>query len=381
MMPVLSSSQFSFDDELPSPSFCVDIDIVRRNTNAMLERATRAGVTLRPHVKTHKTIPVALYSCGTDTPADARIVVSTLAEAEFFAAAGFTDVLYAIPMEPSKFKRAFNTNCSVMVDSVIAVNALRDWALKNGSVWRVWIAVDATCYAREGCNPEVAQVIATNISGGGGGVTLAGLYSHSGNSYSCSDAGVGAQRVAALERDVMSSLAQRLRDMGIMVPAVSVGATPSASVAENWAGITELHPGNYCFYDRQQVASGSCCVDDIAGYVIARVVAIHNERGEALIDAGATALHKDTGGLADWGEVLGRPELILRRMTQELSVVGHRDNQQQQQLEDLAIGDVLRILPNHVCMTAAGHNTFYAVRKEKDGRRRILGTMEPCRGW
>ena len=379
---MFSSSHFSYDDELPSPSFCVDVDIVKRNTSAMLERASRAGVTLRPHVKTHKTIPVALYSCGTETPTDARIVVSTLAEAEFFSAAGFSDILYAIPIEPSKLTRAWNTNCSVMVDSMIAVDALRDFALKNGNVWRVYVAVDATSYAREGASPEIAQAIATNISGGCGGVTLAGLYSHSGNSYSCSDAGVGANRVAALERDVMASLAQRLRDKGVIVPAVSVGATPSASVAEGWTGITELHPGNHVFYDRQQVASGSCCVDDIAAYVIARVVAVHHERGEALIDAGATALHKDTGGLTDWGEVLGRPELILKRMTQELSVVGHRHCDDQSLLKDLAIGDVLRILPNHVCMTAAGHNIFYAVRKDKEGgRRRILGTMEPCRGW
>jgi D-serine deaminase-like pyridoxal phosphate-dependent protein len=53
--------------------------------------ARRRGVQLRPHVKTHKTVEGALLQTG---GIRGRIVVSTLAEAFFFAEHGFDDILY-----------------------------------------------------------------------------------------------------------------------------------------------------------------------------------------------------------------------------------------------------------------------------------------------
>ena len=64
-------------------------------------------------------------------------------------------------------------------------------------------------------------------------------------------------------------------------------------------------------------------VDDIACYVVARVLARYPARHELLIDAGACALHKDPAGLADstWGSLLGDPSLVLKRITQEARFV------------------------------------------------------------
>jgi D-serine deaminase-like pyridoxal phosphate-dependent protein len=50
-----------------------------------------------------------------------------------------------------------------------------------------------------------------------------------------------------------------------------------------WA---QIHPGNYCLYDRQQVASGSCTLDQVACYVITRVIGVYPLRNSLLIDAG-----------------------------------------------------------------------------------------------
>jgi D-serine deaminase-like pyridoxal phosphate-dependent protein len=367
------------DTSLPSPAFCIDVDIVAANTRRMLALASAAGLSLRPHVKTHKTLEGALLSCGVADPALARIVVSTLAEAEFFAARGVGDILYGLPLEPSKLARAAALGAraglafSVMLDSSAGVAMLRAHALPGGAPWRVFIAVDATSYAREGATPADAEALAADVARGGGGVALAGLYSHSGNSYSCADGAAGAARVALLERDVMAALAARLRGAGVAVPAVSVGATPSASCGAGWEGVTELHPGNYVLYDRQQVASGSCAAANIACYVVARVVSVCAARGEALVDAGATALHKDAAGLPDWGELRGRPGVVVKRLTQELAVLGRADGAPL----GLALGDAVRILPNHACMTASGHfGRYHAVSGGK-----VVGTWTPCTGW
>lgn len=367
------------DTALPSPSFCIDLTIAEANTRRMLATAAAAGLSLRPHVKTHKTLEGALLSCGVTDPSLARIVVSTLAEAEFFAAGGVGDILYGVPLEPSKLPRAAALAArpgllfSVMLDGAAAVAMLRASPLPGGAPWRVFLAVDATGYAREGAPPAAAEALAADVARGGG-VALAGLYSHSGNSYSCADGGAGAARVALLERDVMAALAARLRAAGVVVPAVSVGATPSASCNRaGWAGVTELHPGNYVLYDRQQVASGSCAVGDVAGYVVGRVVSVCDERGEALVDVGATALHKDAAGLPDWGELRGAPSVVVKRLTQELGVLGSAGGAPL----GLALGDAVRILPNHACMTASSHWRKYVT--VRDGR--VVGAWTPCTGW
>jgi D-serine deaminase-like pyridoxal phosphate-dependent protein len=187
--------------------------------------------------------------------------------------------------------------------------------------------------------------------------------------------------MAALERDQMAGLAQALRDGGIPVPVVSIGSTPSSMCGDGSGGITELHAGKYVFFDRQQVMSGSCSRGEIACYVLARVVSVSHERGEALIDAGATALHKDSAGLSSQGELLDAKHagLVIRKMTQELGVVGRADGGALG--SQLKLGDVVRVLPNHSCMTAASFPLFQVVRERDGGRREIIGAWVPARGW
>ena len=74
----------------------------------MLANAEKMNCILRPHVKTHKTLEGAVLQTG---GRKSRIVVSTLAEAEFFAKGGFDDILYAVPLTPDKFP--LNSICKV----------------------------------------------------------------------------------------------------------------------------------------------------------------------------------------------------------------------------------------------------------------------------
>src|SRR5215212_2960644 len=87
--------------ELTTPAFLVDADVVQRNCDRM--RAKAHGVAFRPHVKTHKTVEIARMQHG---GAAGPITVSTLAEAEMFAEAGFRDITYAVPIAPEKLARA-----------------------------------------------------------------------------------------------------------------------------------------------------------------------------------------------------------------------------------------------------------------------------------
>jgi D-serine deaminase-like pyridoxal phosphate-dependent protein len=407
------------DSELPSPALCVDVDVAAANTAAMAAKAAAAGVLLRPHVKTHKTLEgAALQTAHTARGGPAPgIVVSTIAEARAFASSGYADVLYGVPVEPSKLPYLWELHMTpgltlrVLLDGEPARALLAGWWAQHQQPeqpapkpWSVYVKVDAG-YRRAGvaADSDAAVALAAAVAAGPG-TRLHGLYSHSGNSYNCgggcasagdddglddsaAKARAAAAEIGRAELAALLALARRLASATppVAVPVVSVGATPSTSATDYHAALAaaagaaagtaapavEVHPGNYIFYDRQQVASGSCPgTAHVAVYVLARVIGAYPARGEVLIDAGSCALHKDSGGLGDgtWGELADHPGYVLRRMTQEAAVVGRADGGPipAELLETaFALGAPLRVLPNHSCMTAAGHEVYFAVRKQQ----------------
>jgi D-serine deaminase-like pyridoxal phosphate-dependent protein len=101
--------------------------------------------------------------------------------------------------------------------------------------------------------------------------------------------------------------------------------------------------------------------------VLAAVVAAQPERGRYLVDAGWMALSRDRGTAAqavDQGLGLvcdqsGRPygDLIVAEANQEHGVIALREGSSGA-LPDLRVGDLVRILPNHACATAAQHGHY-----------------------
>lgn len=82
-------------EEIDTPALLVDLDILDRNLRRTAELARRAGVRLRPHFKTHKSVWIAREqmrygACG--------MTVAKLGEAELLADAGITDILVAYPI-------------------------------------------------------------------------------------------------------------------------------------------------------------------------------------------------------------------------------------------------------------------------------------------
>ena len=118
-------------DDLRTPALCCYPSVMEENAQAMLERASRLGCVLRPHVKTAKTLQAATIQTG---GTKRRVVVSTLAEAEFLARGGFDDILYAVPITQDKFAAADELNqrlerFHVMVDHPSTVRAITSRAV------------------------------------------------------------------------------------------------------------------------------------------------------------------------------------------------------------------------------------------------------------
>jgi len=366
-----------------TPAFLVDVAIVERNTRRMLERAARSGSAFRPHVKTHKTIEIAKMQHGGGI---GPITVSTLAEAEFFAGAGFRDITYAVPVGPDKLARAAGIaarieRLNLLVDHPQAVQAIEEFGREQNLVFDVFLKVDCG-YHRAGVDPsarssvELARRLSASPS-----VRFRGLLTHAGHSYHARSTGE-ILAVAASESEAVTKFREVLEREGIRDLIRSTGSTPTMSIADRFADTDEARPGNYVFYDAFQVAVGSCRLEDCACTVLTSVIGNYPDQHKILVDAGALALSKDRG--ADhldrdvrYGVVcdldLHPQPLDFTSMSQEHGQIYLRAGASP---ENYPVGSRLRIIPNHSCLTAALFDRYLVV---EGGR--IAGEWKPARGW
>jgi len=362
-------------DDLPTPCLVLDRAVLQRNIAAMADRLARHGVPLRPHMKTAKSIDVARLAIAGQP---GGITVSTLAEAEYFAGHGITDILYAVGITPQKLDQVAKLN-----DVGAAVMVLTDDFDTAGAIaahprpLRVLIEVD-TGEGRGGVAPDDALLLAIAERLG---PSLAGVMTHAGHSYAGRDLDA-ITAIAEAERAGAVLAAERLRAAGHPAPIVSMGSSPTALHARHLDGVTEVRAGVYMFGDLFQAEIGTHDLDAIALTVLTS--GIGRRPGRVLVDAGGLALSKDRSTAdapKDYGfglalDLAGRRshgEAIVRRAYQEHGVV---DADPGFPL-DLPVGAKLRIAPNHTCMTAAAHDRYFVV----EGSTEVVAIWPRVNGW
>ncbi|XP_060797735.1 D-serine dehydratase isoform X2 [Neoarius graeffei] len=280
------------------------------------------------------------------------IVVSTMAEASFYADAGYDDILYAYPLTCDKVKRCAELSerlslFHVLVDNSVALQELKARPLKPGKVWHVWLKLDcdngrAGIPHSDPAAPQLAKEISETE-----GVELTGIYAHCGNTYDCKGE-VQIKAVAQETTSIVLQFVEKLKALGIQNVKSSIGSTPSCShPVSDMAMLSEVHPGNYVFYDVQQSLIGSCRLEDIAVRVLTRVIGHYPHRNQLLVDCGWAALSQDGGGRLPTGYAIieSHPELKLVSMTQEHGRVepisGELDFSQ------FPLGSMLSLMPYH----------------------------------
>ncbi len=367
---MISSSPFQ---HLPTPALILDRQRLQANCARMAQRARSAGVRLRPHLKTAKCAQVAALATAGEF---GGITVSTLAELEYFFAAGFRDLTYAVGIVPSKMdaiERLLEKGAQIRIvlDSVQAVDELAARATPYRGRVPVLIEIDCGGHrAGIAADSEALLAIAQRIAATPR-LVLDGVLTHAGHSYHAADAAARTM-IAIAERDAAVHAAQRLRESGFDCPTVSIGSTPTALTDILLDGVTEIRPGVYVFFDLAQAALGVCGVRDIAVSVLATVIGHQREAGHLLIDAGALALSKDIsatefnahigyGLVCDVdGEVI--PGLYVADAHQEHGFVKSAGDALP--FERFPIGSRVRILPNHACMTVAPYGEYHVVDRD-----------------
>jgi D-serine deaminase-like pyridoxal phosphate-dependent protein len=334
--------------EVETPAVLIDLDKVEANLQRAQAFADRHGFALRPHIKTHK-LPrfaqeqVRLGAVG--------ITCQKLGEAEAMADAGLRNILlpYNI-LGPSKLARlralAERTELSVTADSAVTVDGYARAFADAPRPLPVLIECD-TGGGRVGVQtPEQALALARHIAAAPG-LRFGGLMTYPAKG-GAKEADAWLARAAAL-----------LEEAGLKPETVSTGGTPDLWRAGEARATTEYRPGTYIYLDLFQVQEGVGSLEDCALTVLATVVSRPTPT-RAVIDAGSKALTSDTLGLTGFGLILGYPEAVLASLSEEHGVVNLPEPS-----EKPAVGEIVRIVPNHACPVTNLFDTVVLVRGDK----------------
>lgn len=362
----------SLPGELPqTPCLIIDSVRMRRNIRAMADLAARTGVALRPHAKTHKMPHVAKLQMEAGA---IGVTVAKVSEAEVMARHGISDIFIAFPLvSVAKIERAIRLAGRIAltlgVDSARGAMLLSEMAVKHGATLKVRLEID-TGLRRTGVPYDEA-------------LELAGLVRnvpslHFSGIYTCRGALLNGKMTLDVDRAgeeegrLMAGLADKMRTAGIPIVDVSVGSTPTAASAAAVRGVTEIRPGTYVFHDRMQARLGACGLDHCAGAV--RVTVVSRPTPDlAVIDGGsktfATDIQPNTEPLwlAGFGHVLELEDAVLERLSEEHGMLRLGPDAQ---AAGVRVGDILHIVPNHICTTVNLHNNI--TFREADGRFRIV---------
>ena len=322
----------------------------------MQARARDAGIRLRPHAKTHKSPKIARMQIDAGA---VGVCCAKVGEAEVFASAGIEDIRLPYPTNPANAERVFALQDRILFSTVVdSADVARQWSDTMTGAGRrldVLVKVDVG-FHRCGVNPDSPGALESiKTIAGLPGLRFLGLLSHAGHGYHADSADALA-RIAALEIEILGGLAGGLRDAGIEVQEISVGATPTARFVTAQKGVTEMRPGNYVFFDRTQVGLGSATLDQCSLSIVSTVVS-RPDPARVVFDAGSKTLSSD--GLRGFGHVVGYgfvyasleartpdPSIVIERLSEEHSVAKVTPDCR------LKPGDRVHILPNHACVVA-----------------------------
>ncbi|MBT5186394.1 MAG: DSD1 family PLP-dependent enzyme [Kordiimonadaceae bacterium] len=373
-------------NELYTPCLILDKSKLKTNINRMNDHINGLGGQLRPHVKTAKSIPVALLCGGGKI---GPITVSTLREAEYFAEGGFTDIIYAVSIVPSKLSRVKTImdkgiDLKLIIDNAEIASEISNIGERYNCVFKVLVEIDSDMH-RAGLSPDAPEVInVARALNDGQGTKMLGVLTHAGESYGATSE---EELINAAEQERLSitSAAENIRKAGIPCPIVSCGSTPTATYARDLTGVTEVRAGVFVFQDLFQAGIGVCSNDDIALSVLTTVISHKKNQNRIITDAGGVALSKDqsTRGTSFdcvYGLVTDIDGNIIDNLFVESANQEHgliTTNNGGIDFDSYPIGTKLRILPNHSCMTAAAYDSYNVI----DGDREIMETWSRCNGW
>ncbi len=341
---------------ISQPTLLLDRARCTKNIRVMAAKARKHQLIFRPHFKTHQSAGIAQWFRDEGVHC---ITVSSVAMAIYFADHGWDDITIAFPVNLREIaainELAPKVRLNLLLDNPETARLLGK-LLKSPA--GVFIEID-TGGSRSGIPAGDLDIIEDTLEAARQhpNIVFKGFLTHAGHTYQAR----GRAEVLKLHDNSLAQMLGLKSYFAAFQPLISIGDTPSCSLAGDFRDADEIRPGNFVFYDLSQAVIGSCSPDDIAVALACPVVGKYPERAELVVYGGAIHLSKDAllqpDGTISFGRVallsqdnweLLPPSCYVKSLSQEHGVV----RMESSILRSIIYGSLIAILPVHSCLTA-----------------------------
>ncbi|MDE1569835.1 DSD1 family PLP-dependent enzyme [Aquabacter sediminis] len=343
--------------EIDTPALLVDLDALDANIALMAARARAAGVALRPHGKTHKSVAIARRQLAAGA---VGLCCQKVSEAEALLPSGVEDLLVSNHVVGArKLERlaalAGKVRVTTLASDIGHVGMLSAAAVAAGVTIDILIEIDAGD-ARMGLQSSDALLPLAEAIHGAAGLRLRGIQAYNGPMQHVRGAAERAR--AAHEAGERAAEARaRIRAAGLPCPLVTGGGTGSFEADLASGLLNEIQPGSYVFMDvdyaRNLDADGAPYRPFAQSLFVLAGVLRTPAPGLAYVDAGAKALNLDCGPPA----VADRPELAFTKASDEQGRIEAAEG-----AAAPVLGERLRLVPSHCDPNVALYDWMVAVR-------------------
>jgi D-serine deaminase-like pyridoxal phosphate-dependent protein len=345
-------------NELETPALLVDLARMTRNLDRGAEYARTHHISLRPHIKTHKSPLLARAQIERGA---LGLTCATPYEAEVMSEVCDDLLVMYPPVGAHRAARlaqlAERVRLTVALDSDVAAGDLSHAARDVGSTVRVLVELDAGMHRVGVQSPAEAVALAKRVAALPR-LEVAGVAFYPGHIRGH----VGEQTGQLAE---LTGLIAEARDAfasaGLGLDVVSAGSTPTLWRTHEVTGVNEMRPGTYIFNDRTTAEIGACTLDECALTVLATVVSTAVP-GQAVIDAGAKALGREPirGGQGEgFGCLWSDSDVVVKSMSEEHGILDLSRSTWRPR-----VGERVRVVPNHVCIVVHLADLVYGVRDD-----------------
>lgn len=331
--------------DIDTPAVVIDLDIVEANIRRAQVLLDRVGIASRPHIKTHKIPALAKLQMAAGA---IGITCQKLGEAEVFADAGVCDdiLLTYNVIGSSKTERLAALikrlrRMAVVLDNETVARGLSEAGVRHGVDVRFLVECDAG-YGRNGVQSPEAALHLARVAMRMPRMQFEGLMTF--------------PTATAEARLFLERALQIFAGAGIPVPVVSGGGTPSLHKVGEFPMLTEYRAGTYIYNDVMQVTAGAAGWEDCAMTVRTTVVSRPTET-RAILDAGSKVLTYEQHNAKGYGRIVEYPEADIVGFSEEHGKVDLSRSRTRP-----AIGEVVRVIPNHCCAVTNMVDEVYAVR-------------------
>ena len=345
-------------ERIETPAAIVDVERMRANIARAARYCLEHGLDWRPHVKTHKVPALATEQLRAGA---VGVTVATMREAEEMATV-CDDILLAYPpIGEAKLDRLMSlpdgVRLTVALDSTEALTGLAAAALAAGREVGVLVECDFGMHRVGVPSAEDAAALATEAAALDG-VDYRGILFYPGHVRRHASEQAPALRELA---STLEGFLHALEAVGCTPAVVSGGSTPTLWRSHEIPGLTEIRPGTNIFNDRTTAVIGVSSWDEIAYSILATVVSTRVP-GQAVIDAGAKSLAKEElrGEGAGFGALLSDPGVVVRAVSEEHGILDLSSTDWRPR-----VGDQVRVVPNHVCLSVHLQERLLGVRGDE----------------